>query len=100
MKQKKLLFDWDKGNRTKNMKKHGVSIEEQEEVFYDAEGKRIDDSKHSSIVEKRFFWLGKTKIGKKIIVAFTVRDGRIRTISSRKMNRKEVLMYEEKISVS
>ena len=61
MKQKKLLFDWDKGNRTKNLKKHDVSIEEQEEVFYDDKGKRIDDSKHSTIVERRFFWLGKTK---------------------------------------
>jgi uncharacterized DUF497 family protein len=100
MKQKKLLFDWDKGNRTKNLKKHGISIEEQEEVFYDEKGKRIDDSKHSSIVEKRFFWLGKTKIGKKIIVAFTVRDGKIRPISSRKMNRREVSMYEEKTNIS
>ena len=87
------MFDWDKGNITKNLK-HGVSVEEQEEVFYDVKSKRIDDHKHS-IIERRFFMLGETK--KKLIVAFTIRNGKIRPISARQMNRKEVSIYEETI---
>ncbi len=93
--QKKFMFDWDKGNITKNLK-HGVSVEEQEEVFYDVKSKRIDDHKHS-IIERRFFMLGETKKRRKLIVAFTIRNGKIRPISARQMNRKEVSIYEETV---
>jgi|SRR5579859_1270036 len=96
IKQKKFLFDWDKGNRTKNLIKHSISIEEQEEAFYDVRSKRFDDPKHS-VNERRFLLFGETKQGKRLVVAFTIREGRIRPISARPMNRKEAIIYEEAI---
>jgi len=96
-KRKRFIFDWDKGNRTKSLIKHSISIDEQEEAFYDIKSKRFDDLKHS-IDERRFLLFGKTKQGKKLVVAFTIREGRIRPISARQMNRKEAIIYEETIT--
>jgi len=41
--------------------------------------------------------LGETKKRRKLIVAFTIRNGKIRPISARQMNRKEVSIYEETV---
>jgi len=97
-KKSKLLFDWDEGNSTKSWFKHRVSKEEQEESFHDKNSSIIQDKKHS-LIEKRFLHLGQTKKKRKLLIAFTIRkvDGKmkIRLISARPMNKKEVRLYEE-----
>lgn len=90
-----FIFDWDKGNKDKNFKKHGISNEEAEEVFLN-EPITYEDLKHSKL-EKRFNSLGETDAGKKIFISFTVRGNKIRLISIRLMSKKERQQYAKNI---
>jgi uncharacterized DUF497 family protein len=86
-------FDWDAGNARKN-EKHGVSMAEAEQVFFNAPLLMIEDTKHSG-GEPRFHALGRTDDGRLLHIAFTVRNGgrKIRVISARDMHRKERTIY-------
>ena len=86
-------FEWDMGNIDKN-KKHGVEDKEAEEVFLDERKKTFKDKLHSD-GEERFRVVGKTKKGRLLFVAFTKRKNKIRIISARDINKKEVYLYEE-----
>ena len=88
-----FLFEWDKGNIGKN-KKHSVGDNEAEEVFLD-EGKVIIKDKLHSEDEERFIVLGKTKRQRLLYVVFTKREVKIRIISVRDVNKREVYLYEE-----
>lgn len=88
-----FLFEWDKGNIGKN-KKHQVDDIEAEEVFFD-EGKVIYKDKLHSKSEERFIVLGKTKKNRLLYLVFTKREIKIRIISARDVNKKEVYLYEE-----
>lgn len=88
-----FLFEWDKGNTGKN-KKHQVEDNEAEEVFLD-EGKVIFKDKLHSKDEERFIILGKTKKERLLYIVFTKREVKIRIISVRDINKKEVHLYEE-----
>lgn len=88
-------FDWDEGNTRKN-EKHGVSMAEAEQVFFNAPLLVLDDAGHSN-QEPRFHALGKTDDSRLLHITFTVRhEGeKIRVISARAMHRKEHLIYEK-----
>jgi uncharacterized DUF497 family protein len=88
-------FDWDDGNTRKN-EKHGVSMAESEQVFFNAPLLLLQDMKHSD-KEPRFHALGKTDKTRLLHVAFTLREGgeKIRVISARDMHRKERGIYEQ-----
>jgi uncharacterized protein len=88
-----LEFEWDKGNIDKN-KKHGVDYKEIEEVFFDDAKKTFPDELHSN-GETRYRIIGRTKNDRLLFVVFTIRNGKIRVISARDLNRKEVPLYEE-----
>lgn len=89
-----IEFEWDKGNIGKN-KKHKVEDREAEEVFLD-EGKIIlKDILYSTQKEKRYILLGKTKKDRLLYIVFTEREEKIRIISARDINKKEVHLYEE-----
>src|SRR3989304_854535 len=88
-----LEFEWDKGNINKN-KKHNIEDKEAEEVFFDERKKTFKDKLHSG-GEERFRVVGKTKKGRLLFVVFTMRKGKIRIISARDINKKEVSLYEE-----
>ncbi|HVF69707.1 MAG TPA: BrnT family toxin [Xanthomonadales bacterium] len=89
-------FQWDKGNIEKN-KIHKVEIRESEEVFFDQHRFIFKDRIHSG-TEERFRILGKTKKGRLLFVVFTKRGKKIRIISARDINKKEVYLYEKKIN--
>ena len=90
-----IAFEWDEGNRDKNREKHGVSANEMEEVFFDADKRAYPDPKHSS-TEARSIIVGKTKKGRLLFVVYTIRDKKIRVISARDLNKKrEVDLYEK-----
>ena len=91
-----LEFEWDKGNSGKNIK-HKVEDKEAEEVFLD-EKRFIFKDKIYSGKEERFRILGKTKKGRLLFIAFTIRSGKIRIISARDINKKEVYLYEKKVN--
>ncbi len=80
-------FEWDNGNLG-HIKKHKVSSRECEEVFLDKRVIILSDSKHS-IYEERFKVLGKTLIGRKIALVFTLRENNIRVVMARDQNKKE-----------
>lgn len=88
-------FEWDKGNKDKNWLKHKVKNEECEEIFFDKKKKILKDVLHSG-KEKRFIILGKTKKERLLFVVFTIRNKKVRVISARDVNKKEVILYEEK----
>lgn len=89
-----ISFEWDQGNFHKNLKKHHVTNQEAEEVFFNQPFIAIEDQKHSS-QEPRFQSLGKTNNNRKIFLVFTIRINKIRIISIRDMNKKEVKIYEK-----
>ena len=91
--RKVFEFEWDEGNRDKN-KKHNVKDKEAEEVFFD-ENKTIQKDNLHSKNEDRFIALGRTRKGRLLYVVFTKRGKKIRIISARDINKKEVKFYEE-----
>lgn len=90
-----VSFDWDKGNVRKN-DKHGVSMAEAEQVFFNQPLLLLEDTRHSHS-EPRFHALGKSNEGRLLHITFTLRgEGtRIRVISARDMHRKERSIYEQ-----
>lgn len=92
---KPVAFQWDDGNVEKNFKKHGVTTQEAEEIFVSEPFLTLEDRGHSTVVERRFQGLGQTKTGRKLFVAFTIRDKKVRVISVRDMKRKERQAYEQ-----
>ena len=88
-------FDWDKGSIRKN-DKHGVSMAESEQVFFNEPLLLLVDMKHSE-GERRFHALGKTDEGRTLHITFTLRNSgeKIRVISARDMHKKERTIYEQ-----
>ena len=86
-------FDWDEGNRDKP-KKHGVTIEEAEEAFFDENKVVFSDWEHSA-KEKRFTLLGKTQKKRLLNITYSIRKKKIRIITARAINRREVQLYEK-----
>jgi uncharacterized protein len=89
-------FDWDKGNINKNYKKHKVKDIECEEVYFNLPLIITEDSKHSKH-EQRYYVLGRTEVNRYLFISFTTRKKLIRVISARDMNKKERIIYEQKI---
>ena len=87
-------FNWDDGNARKN-DKHGVSMAEAEQVFFNAP-MLLEDAAHSQ-QEIRIHALGKTDEGRALHISFTLREANqlIRVISARDMHRKERAIYEQ-----
>lgn len=89
-------FEWDNGNRQK-CQKHGVSLDEIEQVFL-REPAVFPDPGHSQ-TEDRFRAIGTTRSGRYVFVAFTLRNHAeggvlVRPISARYMHDKEIRHYE------
>jgi uncharacterized DUF497 family protein len=85
---------WDKNKNQENVKKHKVSFEEAETVFYDPDGKIIHDPDHSG-EEDRFIILGLSKLLNLLVVCHCYRenDETIRIITARKAAKNETKWY-------
>lgn len=88
-------FEWDSGNARKN-EKHGVSMADAEQVFFNSPLLLLSDPKHSQ-TERRFHALGKTDQERRLYITFTLRnsDRSLRVISARDMHRKEREIHEQ-----
>lgn len=86
-------FEWDEHNSEKIWGKHKVTPSECEETFFNPPLIVAGDVKHSQ-KETRFYSLGHSNAGRMLFVVFTVRQGLIRIISARDMNRKERKVYQ------
>lgn len=86
-------FEWDEANIA-HIARHNVAPEEAEQVFFDANNALDEDIKHSTM-EKRFVIIGKTEKGRLLYQVFTRRGNKIRVISARDINKKEVNLFEK-----
>jgi uncharacterized DUF497 family protein len=86
-------FDWDGGNAEKNWIRHRVTQSESEQVFFNLPLVVTEDDLHSH-GEARYYALGRTDLGRLLVVVYTLRGEKIRIISARDMNRREQKEYE------
>ena len=89
-----MQFEWDIIKADNNIRKHGVSFDEAETVFYDDFAVIFDDELHSR-TEIRELLFGNSNKNRLLIVSYTERNGFIRIISARKASKKERKQYEE-----
>lgn len=89
-----ITFDWNTAKATVNLKKHGVSFEEAQTVFYDEFAIQFYDDENSSD-EERFLMLGMSSGARLLLVCHCERDGGgiIRLISARKATKHESAYY-------
>lgn len=87
-------FDWDDGNRTKSVSKHAVSTVETEEVFLSGQAAPLGMQISPEAPEERLGIVGPTYMGRILHVVFTLREGKIRPISTRPAHRRERELYE------
>jgi uncharacterized DUF497 family protein len=90
-----IRFEWNKLKALANKRKHGVSFEEAQAVFYDEEAVEFDDPDHSQD-EDRFIILGMSLKLRVLVISHCVRKRDIiRIISARKATRCEANHYWE-----
>lgn len=89
-----LRFEWDESKNKENIKKHGVSFNEAQSVFFDENAVRFYDPDHSED-EDRFIMLGMSFKLRVLVVCHCYRksDTVIRIISARKADKQEAKDY-------
>ena len=94
---RELRFEWDEAKNAANQRKHGVSFEEAQSVFYDERALLIEDPDEAS-GEHRFVLLGLSDALRTLLVChcYRERESVIRIISARKADRAERADYERR----
>ena len=89
-----IEFEWDSDKARSNLRKHGVSFEEAQSVFYDEFAVQFDDT-DESLQEERFLMLGLSNDLRILMVCHCERSSgeSIRIISARKATKKESIFY-------
>jgi uncharacterized protein len=89
-----ISFEWAPTKAKSNLRKHGVSFEEAQSVFYDEFAVQFYDEPHSSH-EDRFLMLGMSSGTQLLLVCHCERDSGnvIRIISARKATSHESAFY-------
>ena len=97
-----VSFEWDPNKNVQNIKKHGISFDEAEEVFLHPNETFLDEL--NSIGEFRFRTIGKITGDRLILVSHTEERSRgnedevIRIISARELTRTERKKYVKSIT--
>ena len=94
MAEAELQFEWDEAKSRQNKRKHGVSFEEAQTVFFDECALRFFDPDHSAD-EDRFLMLGISFQLRVLVVCHCHRASEtvIRMISARKADKREEADY-------
>jgi hypothetical protein len=89
-----ITFAWDEKKNRANQKKHKVSFEEAQSVFFDEDAIEYFDPEHSDS-EDRFIMLGLSAHMRVLVVCHCHRESNsvIRIISARKATQKERSNY-------
>ena len=89
-----IQFKWDERKNQENQRKHKVSFEEAQTVFYDENALRYFDPDHSDN-EDRFLMLGMSFTLRVLVVCHCYKENEsvIRIISARKANKQEQSVY-------
>ena len=90
-----IEFEWNPSKAISNQKKHNVSFEEAQSVFYDDFAVQFYDEENSDI-EDRFLMLGLSNESKLLLVCHCEKEegNIIRIISARKATKNESKLYE------
>jgi len=88
-------FEWDEGNSFKPQN-HSLTLPETEEAFFDENKVIFADWKHST-AEQRVTLFGQTKKGRLLNITYTIRAKKIRVITARPANRKEIPLYKKNV---
>ena len=93
--KREIRFVWDEGKNRENQKKHGVSFEEAESVFFDEKAREYFDPDHSE-EEDRFLLVGRSYKLRILLICHCYREGErmIRIISARRATRAERSAYQ------
>ncbi|MFP4573646.1 MAG: BrnT family toxin [Desulfobacterales bacterium] len=91
---KSLIFSWDDIKNSENVKKHGVSFEEAQTVFFDEKALEFEDPDYSE-TEDRFLLPGLSQNLRVLVICHCFRkiESEIRIISARKATAKEQKVY-------
>jgi len=89
-----VRFEWDEAKNRENRRKHRVSFEEAQTVFFDENAVRFFDPDHSAD-EDRFLMLGISTRLRVLVVChcFRVSESVIRIISARRADKGEEADY-------
>ncbi|MHB9101068.1 MAG: BrnT family toxin [Sulfuricella sp.] len=87
-----MQVECDPKKSAANLKKHGVSFQEAETVFYDPLGLTCENDEAQG--EARFVTVGLGGLGRVLTVVWTQRAKCIRLISAREATRNERRAYE------
>jgi len=89
-----IRFEWDRAKASANLKKHKVSFEEAQTVFFDDFAVQFFDEEHAS-EEDRFLMLGMSSEANLLLVCHCERAGGdvIRIISARRATKNESKYY-------
>jgi hypothetical protein len=87
-------FEWDEAKNTENKRKHRVSFEEAQSVFFDDDAVEFYDDAHAEW-EDRFLLLGRSTSMRILLVCHGLRErgSTIRIISARKATKTERELY-------
>ena len=93
--KREIRFVWDEWKNRQNQKKHGVSFEEAESVFFDEKAREFFDPDHSD-EEDRFLLVGRSYRLRILLICHCYREGErmIRIISARRATRSERSAYQ------
>lgn len=84
-------IEFDPAKAEANLRKHGVSFGDAEQVLRDPFAITVEDSDAQG--ERRHVTLGTDAIGRILVVVHTERGERVRLISARKASRREAEHY-------
>jgi uncharacterized protein len=89
-----IKFEWDPSKAISNRRKHGVSFDEAQSVFYDEFALQFFDDEHSED-EERFILLGLSDQRRLLMVCHCERQQghTVRIISARKATKNEARFY-------
>lgn len=89
-----MRFEWDQAKAAANLRKHKVSFEAAQSVFYDDLAVQFFDEEHSD-EEDRFLMLGMSSDGRLLLVCHCERERGdvIRIISARRATASEAKFY-------
>jgi uncharacterized DUF497 family protein len=89
-----ITFSWDEKKSRANQRKHKVSFEEAQSIFFDEDSVEYFDPEHSKS-EDRFIMLGLSVHLRVLVVCHCYRESNavIRIISARKATKKERSNY-------
>jgi len=94
-----ISFEWNRTKAASNERKHGISFEEAQTVFFDEFAIQFFDEENS-LHEDRFLMLGTSALGKLLLVCHCERHNGnvIRIISARKATYRERTYYHGGLS--